>query len=84
MAMKMPAEYTVENIRSLIQNQKDKYVSREFIFLGANIDAIETATPFGISQDRAQNYHADKLWNRIKLCVMDKAITSLSISLCTA
>lgn len=67
-------EYTVENIRSLIQNQKDKY-GWEFIFLGANIDAIETATSFGISQDRAQNYHADSYGIELNFCVMDKAIT---------
>ena len=51
-------EYSVENVRSLIQHQKDKY-GWEFIFLGANIDAVETAQHFGISQNRAQNYHAD-------------------------
>ena len=31
----------------------------EFLFLAANIDAVETAARFGISQDRAVNYHAD-------------------------
>ena len=31
----------------------------EFIFLGANIDTVETAHNFGINKENAQNYHAD-------------------------
>ena len=34
--------------------------SREFIFLGANIDAAKEAVRFGIDEDRAVNYHADR------------------------
>ena len=32
----------------------------EFLFIGANIDSVETAKQFGIGKDRAVNYHADK------------------------
>lgn len=42
----------------MIERQKIRY-GWEFIFLGARIDAVETAGRFGISADRAQNYHAD-------------------------
>lgn len=52
------SKYTAENIKSQIECQKAKY-GWEFIFLGANIDAVVTAGNFGISADRAQNYHAD-------------------------
>lgn len=31
----------------------------EFLFLGANIDAVETAAQLGIGADRAENFHAD-------------------------
>ena len=51
-------EYTADKVRALIRQQTDKY-GWEFIFLGANIDAVETARHYGISPDRAQNYHAD-------------------------
>jgi len=51
-------EYTYEKIKKIIEHQKTKY-GWEFIFLGANIDAIATAARFGISADRAANYHAD-------------------------
>ena len=49
-------EYSAECIRQMIEYQKTHY-GWEFIFLGANIDAIKTAVYFGISPDRAQNYH---------------------------
>ena len=51
-------EYSYDKIKAMIGQQKEKY-GWEFIFIGANIDAIETAGRFGISPDRAANYHAD-------------------------
>ena len=42
----------------MIERQKEKY-GWEFIFLGANIDAIETAKSFGISEERAANFVND-------------------------
>jgi uncharacterized protein YegL len=51
-------EYSAKRIKQMIERQKSRY-EWEFIFLGANIDAVETAGRFGISADRAQNYHAD-------------------------
>jgi uncharacterized protein YegL len=68
-------EYTVERVRSLIQHQTDKY-GWEFIFLGANIDAVETAQNFGISRDRAQNYHADSDGIELNFRVMGETITA--------
>ena len=43
----------------MIENQKGKY-GWEFLFIGANIDAVETAKHFGIDADRAVDYHADR------------------------
>ena len=51
--------YDCETVKRMIERQKEKY-GWEFLFIGANIDAIETARTFGISQNRAVNYHADK------------------------
>lgn len=42
----------------MIERQKEKY-GWEFLFIGANIDAVETASRFGIGRDRAVNYRAD-------------------------
>ena len=51
-------EYSYDKIKDMVEKQKAKY-GWEFIFLGANIDAIATAARFGINTDRAANYHAD-------------------------
>ena len=52
-------EYNLHQIKAIIERQKEKY-GWEFIFLGANIDAISTASDMGISTDRAATYRADK------------------------
>jgi uncharacterized protein YegL len=51
-------EYSYKKIKAMVERQKQQY-GWEFIFLGANIDAIATAASFGISADRAANYNAD-------------------------
>ena len=50
--------YTLQEVKRLIEHEKEKY-GWEFLFLGANIDAIETARGIGISADRATNFMAD-------------------------
>ena len=50
--------YTAETVRAMIEKQKAKY-GWEFLFIGANIDAVSTAARYGISGDRAVNYNAD-------------------------
>ena len=51
--------YTSDKVKSMIERQKDKY-GWEFLFIGANIDAVETASRYGISEDRAVRYTADE------------------------
>ena len=51
--------YDSEKVKKMIERQKEKY-GWEFLFLGANIDAVETAKHFGIGADRAVNYHSDR------------------------
>lgn len=50
--------YRADEVRKMIERQKKRY-SWEFLFIGANIDAVETAARFGIDRNRAVNYHAD-------------------------
>lgn len=50
--------YSSEKVKAMIERQKEKY-GWEFLFIGANIDAVETAANIGISRERAVNYHAD-------------------------
>lgn len=51
-------KYTAEQVKEMIKRQKEKY-GWEFLFIGANIDAVETAARYGIDEDRAVNYCAD-------------------------
>ena len=48
-------EFSSNQIKAMIETQK-KNDNWEFIFLGANIDAVETAKNYGINADRAANY----------------------------
>ena len=67
-------EYSAEKIKAQIEMQKEKY-EWEFIFLGANIDAIETAGRFGISADRAQNYHSDSEGVELNFRIISEAVS---------
>ncbi len=51
--------FTSAEVKAMIERQKEKY-GWEFLFIGANIDAVETAAKYGIGADRAVNYNADK------------------------
>ena len=51
-------QYSSEQVKKMIERQKEKY-GWEFLFIGANIDAVETAKRYGINEDRAVNYNAD-------------------------
>lgn len=68
--------YSSDAIKKLIENQKEKY-GWEFIFLGANIDAVQTGATFGISKDCAVNYHSDSIGTRTSYAVLSEAISSV-------
>ncbi len=51
-------KYNSSHVKKMIKRQKEKY-GWEFLFIGANIDAVETAKCYGIDEDRAVNYNAD-------------------------
>jgi uncharacterized protein YegL len=53
-------EYSYEKVKSMVEHEKEKY-GWEFIFLGANIDAVETAGRFGIDPAHSSDYHDDCL-----------------------
>lgn len=72
--------YNASEVRQMIRRQKEKY-GWEFLFLGANIDAIETARNFGISADRAANYHADGRGTQMNFECVSRAIHSVRASM---
>lgn len=65
-------EYTSDQVKKMIAKQKEK--GWEFLFIGANIDAVETAKHFGIAEDRAVNYHADKKGTSTVFSAVSKAV----------
>lgn len=71
--------YTSERVKQMIERQKAKY-GWEFLFLGANIDAVETARGFGISVDRAVNYHSDSRGTQLNYEVLSETICQVRAS----
>ena len=72
-------EFSCEKVRQMIERQKSKY-GWEFIFLGANIDAISTAERFGISKDRATNYNADSEGTLLNYEVISETVSCMRAS----
>ncbi|MDF2673193.1 MAG: hypothetical protein K0R09_1458 [Clostridiales bacterium] len=72
-------EYSYEKIRKMVEKEKEKY-GWEFIFLGANIDAISTAAKFGITSDRAANYNADSKGTILNYEAVSCAVSELRVS----
>jgi hypothetical protein len=68
-------EYSADQVRKLIERKKK--AGWEFIFLGANIDAVETARSFGISEDRAVNYHADAEGTLLNYAVVNETVSQM-------
>ena len=55
--------YSSDEVKKMIGQKKE--LGWEFLFIGANIDAVETASRYGISHDRAVNYKADKRGTKV-------------------
>ena len=68
--------YTSEQVKKMIERQKEKY-GWEFLFIGANIDAVETAARYGIDRDRAVNYNADSTGTDILYDSVAKAVCNV-------
>ena len=67
--------YTYDKIKKMVERQKNKF-AWEFIFLGANIDAIEVAGRFGIAANRAVNYEADREGTALNFEVLSKTVSN--------
>ncbi len=65
-------------VKKLIEaKKKDGW---EFLFLAANIDAVETARRFGIDEDRAVNYRPDSAGTSLNFAVLSEAVSSVRAS----
>ncbi len=72
-------EYSYDSVKQLVERQKEHY-GWEFLFLGANIDAIETAERFGISADRAANYNSDREGTALNYAVLADTVSEMRVS----
>lgn len=65
-------EYTTKKVKSMIEAEKEK--GWEFVFLGANMDAVETAAQYGIDADNTADYLADREGTRLNYTAMSDAV----------
>lgn len=73
--------YGYEKVRKMVEHQKEKY-GWEFLFLGANIDAIQVAGRFGIQEDHAVNFECDSAGTRLNYDVLSRAVSSVRVNAC--
>ena len=66
--------YSYSKVKKMVERQKEKF-GWEFLFLGANIDAIEAAERFGINPDRAVDYHCDEEGTAVNYRALNKAVS---------
>ena len=68
--------YDYKKVKKMVEKEKEKY-GWEFLFLGANIDAIEVAGRFGIDADRAVNYECDSAGTALNFRVLSDAVSAV-------
>ena len=69
-------KYSVSTVKKMIQRQKEKY-GWEFIFLGANIDAVSVAGDIGICEDRAVKFCCDQAGTALNYETIGRAVESV-------
>ena len=68
--------YSYEKVKKMIERQKEKY-GWEFLFLGANMDAVSVAGRFGIAPERAVRYHSDERGTELNYRVLSETIANV-------
>ena len=67
--------YSHEEVRKLIDRQRDRY-GWEFMFLGANMDAVTEATGLGFSSKNSVTYCCDSVGTSLNYNALGGAISS--------
>ena len=68
--------YSYEKVKQMVEKKKDEH-GWEFVFLGANMDAIEVAGRFGIGADRAFGYKCDSAGTRLNFQVFSETMSAV-------
>lgn len=69
-------QYSYNKVKKMVQKEKEKY-GWEFLFLGANMDAVEVAGRFGIGADRALNYQCDSQGTALNYKVLSETVSAV-------
>lgn len=73
--------YTYDKVKKMVERQKERY-GWEFLFLGANIDAIAAAGQFGIQPSRAVNYESDSSGTQLNFQVVSETVCAARACTC--
>ena len=66
--------YTYQEVQRMVKHEQEKY-GWEFLFLGANMDAISAARSFGIREDRAVRYARDRAGTALNYQVLNETVS---------
>ena len=66
--------YSYADVREMVSHAQEKR-GWEFLFLGANMDAVSEAQKFGFRSDRAVRYNCDSEGTALNFAVVGKAIS---------
>lgn len=66
-------KYTYDKIKKMVEKKKKK-LGWEFIFMGANIDAVSVAGRFGVDKSRAVRYNCDSVGTMLNFKVMSDLV----------
>ncbi len=67
-------QYTYDKVKKMVERQKEKY-HWEFIFLGANMDAVSVANNFGVDRNHAVTYECDGAGTALNYKIMSKMVS---------
>lgn len=72
------SKFSSSEVKALVEQKKE--LGWEFLFLGANIDAVETARTYGISEDRAVDYQCDSEGTQVNFAAVSDAVCAMRCS----
>ncbi len=67
-------KYTFEKVRKMVEKQREKH-GWEFVFLGANIDAIQVANSFGIQKSHTATFACDREGTKLNYQVLSRIVS---------
>ena len=71
--------YSSDQVKAMVRRQKERY-GWEFLFLGANIDAVETAGRYGIAHDRAVTFENDSAGQALNYEVLSDTLEAVRLN----